>query len=278
MPLWTPANLLITPQVILDPSVASWSGSNWGSTTNIGSGGGSIVAALGTPVKGTQLNGLDVVNFNSTGLQLSSQNWSSGVDYFVFSVCRATSIGTNVNNPIVGHGWDNSETATTGFVAYLRMAAAGSIPGGPATAASDSMILGQGFGSGTTPGFITVSQPFVAGTYRIFAMETPGTIVYRLDGAAATLAGSLTGTANAKSSLAITFGVVNTNTEFYIGDVAYTLVIAGTPTLSDIQKLEGWAAWKYGLVTQLDAAHPYKGAAPTIGSTLILGVQQIVIA
>lgn len=34
--------------------------------------------------------------------------------------------------------------------------------------------------------------------------------------------------------------------------------------LADRQKVEGWAAWTYGLQGNLDAAHPYSSAAPTV--------------
>ena len=39
--------------------------------------------------------------------------------------------------------------------------------------------------------------------------------------------------------------------------------IGSTPTLSEIQKLEGWAAHKYGLIDNLPVDHPYKTLIPT---------------
>jgi hypothetical protein len=276
--LWTPANLLTTPQVILDPSVASWSGSNWGSTVNTGTGGGTIIASLGTPVKGTQLNGFDVVHFVETALQ-TTQNWTGGVDYFIFSVCRATAItGTNtVNNPLMSHLWDNSETATTGFVCYSRIAAGGTIAGDGTWVASDLVTFGEGFGSGTTAGYVfDHSQPFAAGTYTIFAMEAPGTLVYRINGSVVTPTSSSTGTADAKSGIAMIFGAASAGVETMIGDIAYLIVFAGAPSLADTQKLEGWAAWKYGLQANLPGGHPYKSAAPTLPGAMVLTQQQII--
>lgn len=47
-------------------------------------------------------------------------------------------------------------------------------------------------------------------------------------------------------------------------DVAALLVGAGSaiPAAADFQRLEGWAAWRWGLVALLPAGHPYKGAPP----------------
>jgi hypothetical protein len=46
------------------------------------------------------------------------------------------------------------------------------------------------------------------------------------------------------------------------GQIA-TVVIATNPSLADLQKLEGWAAHKYGLTANLPNDHPYKTVGPT---------------
>jgi hypothetical protein len=46
------------------------------------------------------------------------------------------------------------------------------------------------------------------------------------------------------------------------GQIA-TIVIATNPSLTDLQKLEGWAAHKYGLTANLPSDHPYKLVGPT---------------
>lgn len=52
---------------------------------------------------------------------------------------------------------------------------------------------------------------------------------------------------------------------FLDADVAAMLVGSGAalPSTSDLQKLEGWAAWRYGLVGLLPAGHPYKLSPPS---------------
>ncbi len=59
----------------------------------------------------------------------------------------------------------------------------------------------------------------------------------------------------------------NTNTadipngymEGYMGEVLYYNT---TLTTLQIQQIEGYLAWKWGLVSQLPAAHPYKNFPP----------------
>ena len=47
-------------------------------------------------------------------------------------------------------------------------------------------------------------------------------------------------------------------------NVAIAAVIAGSaiPSAGDLRKLEGWAAWRYGLEGNLPSGHPYKDAPP----------------
>ena len=50
-------------------------------------------------------------------------------------------------------------------------------------------------------------------------------------------------------------------------------IITGVLSTADRQRLEGWCAWRYNLVANLPAAHPYKSAAPTVvtggGATVV---------
>ena len=49
------------------------------------------------------------------------------------------------------------------------------------------------------------------------------------------------------------------------GQIA-TVIIATNPSLTDLQKLEGWAAHKYGLTANLPNDHPYRWMPPTLGA------------
>lgn len=49
----------------------------------------------------------------------------------------------------------------------------------------------------------------------------------------------------------------------YYGKLA-DITICASLSLSDIEKYEGWAAWKYGFVSSLPSGHPYKTFPPTV--------------
>lgn len=264
MALWTPANLAITPKVILDPSVASWSGSNWGSTANIGTGGGNIVASTGTPVKGTKLNGLDTVLFNNNSLTLASQNWTAGADLVIFAILNCTD---HVNgNGLFAMGWDFA-TAQAGMVFYPRAMTSGTVsPTTDTWAIDDVLSFSQGFGDGAGAfGYMIISQPFVDSAYHIMSYRSGATRYFSFDGTLTTPSGSSASTPVVQTNVPMYFGESHGSNVFgeqLAGTVAYLAVIPGNVTTSEYQKLEGWGAWKYGLVSKLPVAHPYKNFAP----------------
>jgi hypothetical protein len=45
---------------------------------------------------------------------------------------------------------------------------------------------------------------------------------------------------------------------------AQVILLSGSPSTLIFQKLEGWAAHKYGVASKLPAGHPYKAAPPTL--------------
>jgi hypothetical protein len=52
-------------------------------------------------------------------------------------------------------------------------------------------------------------------------------------------------------------------TRSFLGDYAEFLYLNAVPSTDNRQKIEGYLAWKWGIVASLPAAHPYKNAAPT---------------
>jgi hypothetical protein len=55
------------------------------------------------------------------------------------------------------------------------------------------------------------------------------------------------------------FGSIEANVEF-----AEMVVVSSALSTADHQKMEGYLAWKWGLVANLPSDHPYKDAAPTV--------------
>jgi hypothetical protein len=79
-------------------------------------------------------------------------------------------------------------------------------------------------------------------------------------------------TGGSTSNVAIPFlsigaGGTSASTGGNYSDVDVAVVIAGSGSLPDsteIDKLFGWAAWRYGLQSNLPDDHPYKDAPPTV--------------
>jgi len=67
---------------------------------------------------------------------------------------------------------------------------------------------------------------------------------------------------NSTAELAIGFNFDGSNVFEPLNGQIAAIVIATNPSLTDLQKLEGWAAHKYGLTANLPADHPYKTAVP----------------
>jgi hypothetical protein len=82
-----------------------------------------------------------------------------------------------------------------------------------------------------------------------------------MDGSAFTLAHSDTGTINPVTGFDLVWANDLGGTSFGAYTLAY-MMIGNPPSAGNIQKLEGWAAWRFNLVSLLPGGHPYKSAAP----------------
>jgi hypothetical protein len=58
-----------------------------------------------------------------------------------------------------------------------------------------------------------------------------------------------------------------TTSDSFIGTMGERITLNDV-TASNIQLAEGYLAWKWGLSSSLDAGHPYKAAAPTLGDAI----------
>lgn len=60
------------------------------------------------------------------------------------------------------------------------------------------------------------------------------------------------------------------------GDIAEILVGGATLSTNDRQKIEGYLAHKWGLEGNLPSDHPYKNAAPSVGSAVVRGFRGLI--
>lgn len=259
MALWTPANLSVAPRMWLNGDNAVFSGSNLSSIANSGSEGGSFV--LGSvPTKQTtnSLNGI-LLTGTSQYLSLTMGAFSSGAIHIFALVNLNSRAGIN-----------------TGLLRRYDLFTDHCIdfqPDGDEFGGQN--LFGDEYGSGTP-------VPGIAGyPGASLGVGTPGSVqgglgattnTYRLNGT--NIAGGMTSTTGALEPGASTtwyvgqeWGGMGTRFE---GAVYQLLVLDYQPTLADLQRLEGWAHWKYGVQAALPGGHPYAGAAPTTGGTYTL--------
>jgi hypothetical protein len=247
MALWTPADLAVPPRVWWNGDAAVFSGSNLSSWANSGSEGGSATIG-GTPTQAT-LNSLNGVAFDAAGekVSLTVGSWgSSGVMQF-FEVSDPISFPSGVEGAM-HRGTPATNSGLTLNINDVEIYSAS-----------------QGFAQG--PVIHSAGLPN-ADPYFLFGSNGTTQAIY-LNGTAATLTGdTVSGTFPNLGSASWDFGEGwdpanqnGANFQRLLFDYALSTV--------DRQKLEGWAAWKYGLAALLPGDHPYKSAAPTTGYALV---------
>jgi len=119
--------------------------------------------------------------------------------------------------------------------------------------------------TGSTGGQIIVSLPYTIGELELFQYEfSTGSLKARLTGGTA---GSIasdntfsTGFTTGSTYLGSSYNL----TYFFKGKMMEVLTYNRLVTDTERQKIEGYLAWKWGLVNKLPANHPYKTSQPTI--------------
>lgn len=53
---------------------------------------------------------------------------------------------------------------------------------------------------------------------------------------------------------------------YFRGLIGEVIFVQGDPSQTDLERVEGYLAWKWGTVDALPASHPFKNAAPTVGA------------
>ena len=248
-------------QAVLDGSTVAWSGSNFTTTANAGSLGGNLVTRTGTaPVQGTALNGFNTINLSgNNSVNVAGKNWSG--DVYVFGVFAMP--GNTFELASMGWGPNNNPAnGTSGWVIYPRINASGTV-NGVNYGAGDLFADASGNNAGQ-PNMMATTPIADAGQH-INSYQMGSADAYRKDGSVVTLKNAQTGSVAALSNKDVVFGGSGDNTEFGVYTAAY-LLVGNPPSAGDIQKLEGWAAWRFGLTASLPGGHPYKAAAPTCAS------------
>jgi hypothetical protein len=252
--LWTPASLATPAKLILDGTTVAWSGSNFGTTTNSGSLGGSIVANESTVTKGTQLNGKDTCLFNAVdSLKLATQNWSG--NSFVFAVYKSNAANIGA---LISQGWASE---TSGYTFYPRASPGGTSGAGRSWAIGDALWFASGFSDTTQQ--IGISSAFTNDSnYHIICLKGGTDNIARADGNIKTVSPANTSAVTSLTAQDIIIGRGGAG-EFIDAEIAF-LALLQDPTTGDIEKLEGWAYHVYGNsnFSNFNNSHTYFAAPP----------------
>lgn len=272
--LWTPLNMATVPQIYLDAqesAITEISGAV-SSVSNLGAmGSNGVFNQPGVPSSRpalitAELNGNAVLRFDgvndvllgTTTAQKALTNAAACVWVFVVMKKRTA---------------DAANTTRTVFMATI------------ATSTGSRFRLNygnSGIPNKNTPGLATrradsdtlvnlVSPSESSGTYRMLLalsdyqsqlgqIHENGAVT--ASDATLTTLGSSTTASNSQEPL--TIGAQSSAANAVDGDIACVLVSNTRPSDTDIDKLFGWAAHKYGLTANLPGGHPYKTVAPTV--------------
>jgi len=103
----------------------------------------------------------------------------------------------------------------------------------------------------------------LSGPHMILAGFDSTTLYGWIDGTVttpATIASSPLATATTRTRLGADAGT--TSTLFHKGGIRHWMILSGTLSAANVDKLFGWAAWDSGLRSLLPAGHPYKSVRP----------------
>ena len=264
--LWTPSNLTVAPNMWLDDSTSVTNVSGAASQWNDKSGNSyhwtQATAANRPTINASGLNSLRTLQFDGTNDSLVCA--VSGA----FDIMRNASIGW-IALVLQKPSNDGGNTVRPTF----------NFDTNSSTFARFAVYLGRnGTGQGNQPGILSrrldadsISSHVVSGeastSWRIAFFERDwgaGTSSIKLNGGTAYTqggytAGNTSNTASAGIRIA-TDGAGN----FTAINVAAILV--GNTALSgtELEKLEGWLAWRYNMQTNLPSGHPYRNIRPVV--------------
>jgi hypothetical protein len=252
--LWTPANLAVAPKVWWDGDQAVFSGSNLSAWANTGAFGGSA-SVHGPPTKAAALNGHNGVTAAGTAQNLTqSMAFGASGAMFAFAVANLSETAGGATHGLFSDG--NGVVPTGSVAVYLSVGD----PGGGIFAGAN--------GYGGSPNLGGFPATFAAGA-RLHGIQLGSTNGHWVDGAPQALSDDAPAAVPTYStpSTWVYLDSFNPNSgEQLNGSLYQFLLLDYFPTAAERQRLEGWAAWQYGLQANLPGGHPFSSAAPQVYS------------
>jgi len=247
MALWTPAQ--ITTALWLDASDAStitlngstvsqWANKS-GATANFSQG----TAANQPALTSGGLNGLDIITFDGTADYLYNPTISLPQPVSIITVAKTnTNTGTTGSRQYVYDGWVENDT-------YRNLLALRGNQVNKPSIFADAWLAHTASASTSFQIFLGIFNGNSS------SVGVNGSIVNGAAGLQSMTSGM---------ALGVNFGAF---ADWLNGSIAEIVVVAGVVGTDTRQLIEGYLAWKWGMVGSLAADHPYKSAAPTIPDT-----------
>lgn len=259
--LWTPANLSLTPRVMIDSRDAVWSGSNLSSINCTGTNVGAMTLT-GTPVKGTAQNGLDPIKVTADSIYLSRTltAWGASGKLSVFWFGKMNTSGVN---GLLSYSWFGLTNPQAVIYANLDDST------GAGVYANGNRDNSGGANTDLHPDFLTSTAnngiPDTTGCHSVYA-QLGSTNAFYSDGTSLTLSTSNTGTCpNYGTGFPFKFFVGGAGGgESLLGDSFVVALFDDFLGTTDRQKMEGYWAHATAQTANLPGGHPYKTTPPTV--------------
>lgn len=270
--LWTPLNMATVPQIYLDAqdSVVTDVSGFASAISNLGAMGANGDFSQGTAasrpeILAAELNGKRVLRFDGSNDYLLGSSVSqtdlfraapAAWAYFVYKK-RVVD-----GSPATKRMFHASNNVTTGAVRFTAHASVSTGTANAPTLSGRRLDADAQFNLG---GASAVVGNFVFAMFAVNYATREGEIIingsaYVADPVLVAAAGVTSDTASGSPlSIGARYdGLVPADV-----DIAAVVISNTYPSTDDRQKLEGWAAHKYGLTASLPIGHPYKTVAPT---------------
>lgn len=269
--LWTPLNMSTVPAIYLDAqdSVVTNSSGFASSISNLGAMGAAgdfsqATVANRPAILDEELNGKRALRFDGVNDCITCAS-TPGLGLFrnvpaawAFSVHKKRALDGSPINRIFFYSLDNA-----GFYRFLLISGNSS-----AGRANRPSMFAKRLDAHNPAGLD--SPNVVQGSYSLSLSSinyANRAAVLRENGTQAASNPTLTvdaGNTSNTPSLSMAIGAFHTGVSGTDVDLAAIVIGNTQPSAVEFEKLEGWAAHKYGLTANLPSGHPYKTVAPTV--------------
>lgn len=270
--LWTPLNMAVVPQIYLDAqdSVVTDVSEFASEISNLGAMGadGNFTQSTDARRPGIfagELNGKRVLRFDGAddcvtcGSAAGRALFRNVAASWVFSVYKKRGLDATPTSRFIFHALNG--LGNWGFLLSAGDAAAGKAnKPGVLAARLSSETAAWLYSSNVVQGSYCISTCAVNYSTRHAVLRENGAQVAE-NTAYTTTAGN---TSDTSSSAPIAIGGFHTGAVGADIDLAAIVIGNVYPSAAEFERLEGWAAHKYGLTASLPAGHPYKTVAPTV--------------